>query len=223
MSTDLPGNPEDEGSRPQRADLTPPKSAERIRATLQAIREQAPSAATTGPLSQGLQPEDRLVIASFYDRENRQRYQDALLAQGIGSTCERRDGQDRVLVDVGDREVAARLRDEHMLAWPDRPQARGRRLVDFVLLGAALGATISLAMVADRSFAKSRVRWGLIITSAIAFTLYGALVGGLLGSLKERLTERGRLQFSVVDLLLLAALVALAALALRLKVDLGLP
>ncbi|HEV3345347.1 MAG TPA: hypothetical protein VG125_33525 [Pirellulales bacterium] len=184
--------------------------------TLDAIRSQAPSHATTGPLAEGLRPEDRLVIASFYDRENRQRYQDLLLANGVGSSWERRDRQDQVLVDMDDRVAAARLLDEHLAAWPDRPQARGRRVVDFILLGAVLGATISTSFVADRSFARNEARWGLLMMSALAFTVYGAIVGGLLGSVRERLAQHGRLQFTILDLLLLAALVALAALVWRL-------
>ncbi len=156
------------------------------------------------------------MIASFYDRENRQRYQDALLAKGIGSLWERRDRQDQVLVDAEDRAEAARLLDEHLAAWPDRPQARGRRMIDFMLLGAVLGATICTPFVVDLSFAKNEARWGLILMSALGFTLYGGIVGGLLGSIRERLVQRGRLQFTILDLLLLAALVALAALVRRL-------
>src|SRR5215469_16056222 len=216
MSTD-PASPEPEQSRPPTAGPTPPKSVERIRSALDAIHSQVPPNAPAGPLTEGLKPEDRLVIASFYDRENRQRYQDALLANGIGSSWQRRDRQDQVLVDAGDRALAARLLDEHLLAWPDRPQARGRRVVDFILLGAVLGATISTAFVADRSFARNEAHWGLIMISALAFTIYGAIVGGLLGSVRERLTQRGRLQFTILDLLLLAALVALAALVWRLR------
>jgi hypothetical protein len=222
MSADRSTNSDDETSPPPADKPTPPKSIERIRSKLQSIQEHAPSAATTGPLAEGLKPEDRLVIASFYDGENRQRYQDALLAKGIGSLWQRCDGKDQVLGDMGDRAEAARLLDEHLAAWPDRAQARGRRVVDFVLLGAALGATISTAFVAERSSAKSQARLGLIVMSAIAFTLYGALVGGLLGSVKERLVQRGRLQFTMLDLLLLAALVALAALAWRLITNLHL-
>jgi hypothetical protein len=182
---------------------------------LEAIREQAPSAATAGPLTEGLKPEDRLVIASFHDREGRQRYQDKLLAKGISSSWQRRDRQDQVLIDMSDRVEAARLLDEHLAAWPDRPQARGRRVVDFILLGAALGATIATAFVADRTFGKNQDHWGRIVVSALAFAIYGAMLGGLLGSIKERLANRGRLQFTILDLLLLAALVALAALVWR--------
>lgn len=73
------------------ASSTPPKSADKIRSKLEAIRQQAPGTASQGPLAEGLKPEDRLVIASFYDREGRQRYQDALLAKGISSSWQRRD------------------------------------------------------------------------------------------------------------------------------------
>lgn len=195
---------------------TPPKSVEKIRSALQSIQRQSPSAAATGPLAEGLKPEDRLVIASFHDAEVRKRFQDLLLARGIGSSWRRRDRQDQVLVDMSDREQAARLLDEHLTAWPDRPQARGRRVIDFILLGAVLGATISVVFVADRSFARSQARWGLIAVSVLAFTVYGAMVGGLLGAIKERLKQHGRLQFTILDLLLLAALGALAAFAWRL-------
>jgi hypothetical protein len=216
MSTQ-PSNADGKDSTPPDAAATPPKSVERIRAKLESIREQAPSAAKTGPLADGLKPDDRIVIASFHDREGRQRYQDALLANGISSSWQRRNRQDQVLVDMSDRVQAARLLDEQLAAFPDRPQARGRRVVDFILLGAVLGATISVAFVADRSFARSQARMALIVTTAIAFTVYGAMVGGLLGSVRERLTRRGRLQFTILDLLLLSAVVALAALFWRLR------
>lgn len=206
------GDPAQRGAK-----ATPPKSVDHIRAKLESIREQAPSAAITGPLAEGLKPDDRIVIASFHDREGRQRYQDALLAKGVSSSWQRRNRQDQVLVDMSDRAEAARLLDEQLAAFPDRPQARGRRVVDFILLGAVLGATISLAFVAERSFAKSLDRMGLIVATAIGFTIYGAMVGGLLGSIRERLTRRGRLQFTILDLLLLSALVALAALIWRLS------
>jgi hypothetical protein len=222
MSADRGTSSDNEPSPPSPDRPTPPKSIERIRSKLQSIQEQAPSAATVGPLAEGLKPEDRLVIASFYDRENRQRYQDALLAKGIGSSWQRRDEKDQVLIDMGDRAEAARLLDEHLAAWPDRPQARGRRVVDFVLLGAALGAIVGTVFVAERSFAKSQTRLGLIVMSAVASAIYGGLVGGLLGSLRERLAQRGRLQFTIIDLLLLAALVALAAFAWRVQTNLHL-
>lgn len=196
---------------------TPPKSDEAIRLKLAAIHQQAPSAAPSGPLSAGLEPDDRLVIASFYDREVRKRFQDRLVSQSIGSTYHRRDGRDQVLVDAGDRETAARLRDEHALVDPDRIQARGRRVIDFVLLGAVLGATISTAFIADRNFARVQARWGLIVLSVLAFSTYGAIVGGLLGAVKERYSQRGRLQFTILDLFLLAALVALASLVWRMS------
>jgi hypothetical protein len=196
---------------------TPPKSLEKIRSALESIRHEAPSTAARGPLSEGLKPEDRLVIATFYDREGRKRFQDLLLANGINSLDRHSQGRDQVLVDMSDRQTAARLLDEHLLAWPDRPQARGRRVVDFLLLGGVLGATISVAFVADRSFARSQARGGFIALTVIAFTFYGALVGGLLGALKDRIKQRGRLQFTILDLLLLSALVALAAFAWRLR------
>jgi hypothetical protein len=196
---------------------TPPKSADKLRSALESIHAQVPSAAAPGPLIDGLKPEDRLVIASFYDRDVRKRYQELLIAHSIGSSFERRDGRDQVVVDASDREQAARLRDEHLLAYPDRVQARGRRVIDFVLLGGVLGATVSAAFVAERSFARSQARWGMIVLSVSAFALYGAIVGGLLAALKERFTNQGRLQFTILDLFLLAALVALASLVWRLS------
>ncbi|MGH7137176.1 MAG: hypothetical protein ACREHD_15650 [Pirellulales bacterium] len=197
---------------PPEAKPTPPKSVDKIRATLAAIHDQAPTAATTGPLIEGLKPEDQLVIASFYDREVRVRFQELLSAHSIGSSWERRDGRDQVLVDMEDREQAARLRNEHALAYPDRIVARHRRIIDFAMLGGVLGATVSTAFVADRSFQRSLARWEMTVLPILAFTLYGTIVGGLLGALKERFVARGRLQFTILDLLLLSALVALAAL-----------
>jgi hypothetical protein len=194
---------------------TPPKSIEKIRSKLDAIRQQAPSSATAGPLKEGLKPEDRLVIATFYNREGRERFQDALLAKGISSTWQHRDRQDQVLIDMSDRAEAARLLDEQLAAFPDRPHAPGRRVIDFMLLGAALGATVGTVFVAESSVARSRERLNLLVLSAMAGAVYGAMVGGLVGSVKQRLTDRGRMQFTILDLFLMAALVALAALAWR--------
>lgn len=198
------------------AQPTPPKSSDAIREKLAAIHAQAPSVAPSGPLAGGLPPEDRLIIASFHDREVRRRFQELLVSHGIGSAWRRRQGRDEVLVDAGDRAAAARLREEHARADPDRIEARGRRVIDFALLGAVLGATISTAFVAERTFARNQARWALIVISALAFSTYGAIVGGLLGALKERYSQRGRLQFTILDLLLLSALVALASLVWRL-------
>lgn len=193
---------------------TPPKSADKLRSALEAIRGQAPNA-VPGPLKEGLKDDDRLVIASFYDPDVRRRYQELLMAHNIGSTHERRDGKDRVLIDAGDREQAAKLRDEHLLAHPDRMQARGRRVIDFSLLGGVLGATISAIFVVDRVYRHGQ--WQRMVLPVLGFTLYGAIVGGLLGVLKERFANRGRLQFTILDLFLLAALVALASLAWRMR------
>lgn len=190
-----------------------PKSAERIRSALASIHEQAPSAATVGPLSGGLKPDDSLVIASFHDRDVRRRFQELLMANGIASSLERRDGRDQVLVDAADRKQAASLLDEHLLAYPDRVEARGRRIVDFILFGASIGATVSVCFVAERSMARLMAGLGHLVAVTVAFAIYGAIVGGLLGAMKERLVRHGRLQFTILDLLLLSALAALAALA----------
>ncbi|OYV82380.1 MAG: hypothetical protein B7Z73_17140 [Planctomycetia bacterium 21-64-5] len=85
-----------------------------------------------------------------------------------------------------------------------------------MLLGAVLGATVSACFVLEKSFARNQAQWGLVVASIFAFTGYGAIVGGLLGSSKDRLHQRGRLQFTILDLLLLSALTALATLAWRL-------
>lgn len=219
MAADSPDKPADRPTAPP-ARPTLPKSADRIRSTLAAIHEQAPSGSTVGPLADGLKPDDSLVIATFHDRDVRRRFQELLMAHGIASTIGRSGGRDEVLVDAVDRERAARLLDEHLLADPDRLEARGRRVVDFVLFGAAIGATISVCFVVDRNLARMKAELGHLVAVVIAFAIYGGLVGGLLGAIKERLATQGCLQFTILDLLLLSALTALAALAWRTRLGL---
>lgn len=219
MAADSPDKPADRPAAPPTRP-TLPKSADRIRSALAAIHEQAPSGSTVGPLADGLKPDDSLVIATFHDRDVRRRFQELLMAHGIASTISRSGGRSEVLVDAVDRERAARLLDEHLLADPDRIEARGRRVVDFVLFGAAIGATISVCFLADRNLARMKAELGHLVAVAIAFAIYGGLVGGLLGAIKERLATQGRLQFTILDLLLLSALTALAALAWRTRLGL---
>ncbi|HEV7224009.1 MAG TPA: hypothetical protein VGN42_14970 [Pirellulales bacterium] len=61
----------------------PPKSASAIRAALDAVRHGNGPPPAAGPQTGGMQPDDRLTIASFYDRRLQFSVRDILFAMTL--------------------------------------------------------------------------------------------------------------------------------------------
>lgn len=187
----------------------PPKGAAAIRAALDAV-QQASGPLPVGPHAAGLRSDERLVIASFYDREIAQRFLERLVAAGIMTGSLRRGfRQDQVFVDCGDRQRAAELLAVHLEQTPDRVMSRYRRTADLALLGAVLGATLGAIGVASDSLSSRTLLTFRGAVVAFGFTLYGGLIGLFLGQLDAQARRAGRLQFSLRDMLLAMTLLSL--------------
>jgi hypothetical protein len=181
-----------------------PKSAERIRASLESVHAQAGPAHAAGPAAGGMQPLDRLDIAAFYDTDVAAAFQKCLLEEGIVSSSESSRGQVRVAVDLADRRRATELLEAHLRDMPDRPPRGPRRSIDYALFGGLFGATAgTLLMVADFRGLRDLVTLGV-------FCIFGGLAGHSLDRVRDRYRKSGRVQIGLGDLLMLIALPALA-------------
>ena len=189
---------------------TPPKSAERIRAALQAVHENRGPSAPVGPRPGGMQPGDSVAVASFYDPVVGRKFQERLLRDGLMSKGEWVRGRFQVLVDAAERGQAVTLLAEVLAEFPDRHRTLRARIFDYAFFFAAIGATISSVGVVGNGpgkFDLFRVKSMLIVAG---FTLYSAVIGALVGDLRFRLLRGGTAsQFGIRDLMLLTALVAL--------------
>jgi hypothetical protein len=194
----------------------PPKSAGQIRNKLDSLHQHRGKAPAAGPQSAGMQADDQLVIASFYNREVARGYMERLAAAGI-LTAKLRTGfrQDQVLVDCGDRHRAAELLEIHLAGTPDRMTARYRRSVDFLLLGAALGATLGSIGIASESMRGHTLATGRGLLTTFGLMVYGGLLGLFLGNVDDKSRGAGRFQFSLRDLFLATTLFALLFLSQR--------
>jgi len=194
----------------------PPKSAGEIRDKLDSLHQHRGEAPAAGPQLAGMQADDQLVIASFYNREVARGYMERLAAAGI-FTAKLRTGfrQDKVLVDCGDRQRAAELLEIHLAGTPDRMTARYRRSVDFLLLGAVLGATIGSIGIASESMKGHTLATGRGLLTTFGFMVYGGMLGLFLGNVDDKSRAAGRFQFSLRDLFLATTLLALLFLSQR--------
>jgi hypothetical protein len=188
----------------------PPKTAERIRATLETVRRAEGPGTSSGPLQGGLRAEDRLEIAAFFDADVARRFQQRLLEGGIMSSIVARRKETRVSVDYADRQRAGDLLEVHRRECPDVRPSGHRRDYDFALFGGALGATLGLIGLYGEVDA-----WQDALTLG-GFTLLGALVGNLIDWLRIMYRRSGRLQFGVREFLIVVVLPALAVVLWRL-------
>ncbi|HUY88191.1 MAG TPA: hypothetical protein VMV10_05630 [Pirellulales bacterium] len=194
----------------------PPKSAGAIRDKLDSLHENRGEAPAAGPQAAGMQADDQLVIASFYSREVARGYLERLAAAGVLS-AKLRPGfrQDQVLVDCSDRQRAAELLAVHLAGTPDRMSARYRRSIDFLLLGAVLGATLGSIGIASETMSGRTLVSPRGLLTALGFMLYGGVIGLFLGNIDDKSRGAGRFQFSLRDIFLATTLLALLFLSQR--------
>lgn len=194
----------------------PPKSTGAIRDKLDSLHSHVGAAPAAGPQSAGMQADEPLVIATFYSREAARGYLERLAAAGILS-AKLKGGfrQDQVLVDCSDRQRAAELLAIHLKGTPDRMTARYRRSVDFLLLGAVLGAALGSIGVASETATSSTLATPRGLLTSLGFLIYGGIIGLLLGNVNEKSRNAGRLQFGLRDLFLVTTLLSLLFLSQR--------
>jgi hypothetical protein len=183
---------------------TPPKSPQRIRETLEAVKRDPAQQVDRGPHRDGLADDELLVIASFRDHECCRRYQEALLRAGIMSRAKVHRTGAEILVDYSDHERAADLLEAHLARFADQPRETWRRDFDFTIFGSVLGATFGLILMA----VEFRDVQSLAIL--LTFALFGAIIGVLLDRPRNCYRRTGQIQFGLGDILVLMSLVALA-------------
>lgn len=193
-----------------------PKSAGAIRDKLDSLHRHRGPAPAAGPQAAGMQADDQLVIASFYSREVARGYLERLASGGILSArLQPGFRQDRVLVDCSDRQRAAELLAVHLAETPDRMTARYRRSVDFLLLGAVLGATLGSIGIASETMSGRSLSTARGLLTTVGFLIYGGIIGLLLGNVDEKSRSAGRFQFGLRDMFLVTTLLALLFLTQR--------
>ncbi len=182
----------------------PPRSSSEIRAAIESIRDQSDATAPVGPLTDGLSPDHRIVIASFFDQEVARRHQRKLGEAGVYSSLEVRRKRTELIVEYEDHGRAGQVVDEFREQCPDRPRSGIRRDFDYLIFGIAIGGTVG-------SFFLFRAQHHpLAIAALIGFGVTGALVGHLIDRWRGAVRRGGRFRFGVWEFLILATLPALA-------------
>ena len=174
--------------------ITPPKSADRIRATLDAIQQAEVATAEVGA---GMSREDQLSVWSFHDPNVCCECQQFLLAEGVFSATRQNGAQMQMIVDYSDRVRAVELIGRFMVGRVDRPRKGQSRSVDYMLLGALSAVTVASLPI------LVRFDISLAAVAIVLVAMYGAVFGLLVGVRSARRSGR-RFQIHVLDLLLLA-------------------
>jgi hypothetical protein len=182
---------------------TPPKSSERIRATLESVHGNVGKENQPGPYREGLTPEATLVIASFHDPDACRRFQNVLLQAGIMSQAKIQRTCSEVIVDFSDHERASQLLDRHLAEFPDRPPRTFRRDFDCTIFGTVIGGAFGAILLAG-DFREPKD--ALV---ALIFTVFGAITGSFLDRPRNRYRRTGQLQFGLGDVMVLMAVIGL--------------
>ncbi len=177
-----------------------------MRATLQSLGGSTGPNKESGPKASGMQPQDRINVATFHNHEVARGYQRELTQAGVMSTFEIAAGKiARILVDYEDRGKAAEILAEHAAKCPDRRPRGIRREFDYLILGGVLGFSVGTIFVAGA--------WGnpLAITAPVPFAGIGALCGHFIDRLRMHYRHTGKISFGVWEFLVLVPIPALMA------------
>ncbi|MGE0610110.1 MAG: hypothetical protein AB7O62_23665 [Pirellulales bacterium] len=186
-----------------------PKSDDQIRAALQAIRREPHEASPAGPQTNGMGPDERFAVASFYEADNARLFQARLLSLGVLSRSESSRGETRILIDLADREKTLTSLAEHLRESPNLRLPRNNRGLDFALLGGAIGLVIGLVLFSTPALIVKKIAILFIVTAI------GGLTGLEIGLLHENLRRHRRFQFGMREFLVLAIIPALMLLFWR--------
>jgi len=125
----------------------PPRSADHIRAVLDAVHENIPARAEAGPLAAGLPPDSLIAVAAFYDPREVRRLRSTLKKVDIESETQRLRKQTQVLVRVADMYRSRPIVDS-FLAFKSRDSSakRGRLGRIWGVVGGAIGFFIGIVL-----------------------------------------------------------------------------
>jgi hypothetical protein len=155
---------------------------------------------TPGRLAEGLKETDHVLVASFNNPAVGQQFKRELSAVGITSWLKPDGIKTSVEVAYRDRSRAfERFADFHMRE-PDEVQVTTRRPLDFAILGCVLGAIAGIISL--------RYSFPLRVLVWAAFIFNGAFLGYVLDPGRRQRRSGASGQFSLFDLLLLTAAIA---------------
>ena len=189
--------------------ITPPKSADKIRATLDAIQQAEVATAEVGA---GMSRDDQLSVWSFHDPHVCYECQQFLLAEGVFSATRQNGPQMQMMVDYSDRVRAVELIGRFMVGRMDRPRKGRSMSLDFMLEGALSAVTVaSLPILVPLSIRSAAV-------AIVLVAIYGTALGLFVCMRRAR---RGRrwFQIHVLDLLLWALTVGLVLFVWRVSLE----
>jgi hypothetical protein len=154
----------------------PPRSREDIRSALESVKAKVPQV-EQGPLADGLQPDDPIVVAVFYHPRLASGLRAQLKAEGIESRSKLFRRQTQVVVRAGDHERARPIVASHAAVARDRlrPPVQYARL--FLSFGAVVGAMLGgvAAIVLGAPNIPSVIALALLF--AFPLSLVGLVVG----------------------------------------------
>lgn len=179
-----------------------PKTGAAIRAKLDAMRKSYQSDVPRGDRMEGVQPADRIQIASFHDAKLCAEFQHSLSVKGIMSSSELRNRKTHVSVDYEDRGLAVEILAAYI--GRDRQPKGLRRDFEFLLLGMILGTTAALVVVVG---ARNPA---VLLPYAASWALIGGLLGHFVDRLRSIWREHHRIRLGVREYLLLTAICAVA-------------
>jgi hypothetical protein len=167
-----------------------PKSAERIRATLDAVHAACDSPPASGELSDGLRYEDWIAVASESGLLSPDRCVRLLKRHGLVARKVRRGDDVIVEVYAGQRSKAMKLLEDHepALKIVPRSRQRSRRAIGVVgggVAGAFLGIPVGLLLagILDKEYelrlspTGGQILWAVFTVSWLCSIVVGVLVG----------------------------------------------
>ena len=186
-----------------------PKSADDIRASLQAIHKSADADVETGPLSGGLSRDYPLAVATFYDRAIARSFQQLLSQSGIFSKFVSQPNGASVFVDNDDHDRAVALLRKHRGQFPNRIPKRESQRFDLLIFGCAIGLTMGGIVMSGVDKIQNA------IAIPITFTIVGAAAGHLLDCIRMRHIRTGRYRLGIWELMIIVSLICMTIMAGR--------
>lgn len=160
--------------------------------------------AEPGRHASGMNAGEMVVVASFFNPYVGRSFRRSLKRCGVGSRMKRAGEQWLVEVRYGDREQAVRVLTEHRAQHPDRRPKQRRGPYDFTVIGTLLGALAGMGSLIHAPAGSVAVAW-------IGCVVAGLAAGWAADRLNRSYRYLGRVQFELLDLLLIMFVIAIAS------------
>jgi len=156
----------------------PPRSAERIRAVLDAVHENNPNRSEMGSLAAGLPLDSMIAVAAFYDPREVARLRRMLKDAAIESKTQPLRKQTQVLVRWADLSRARPIVDSHAVTSHDSSAKRRQRAPRCAMFGGLVGFLVGLVAVGWLNI-------GIGATIGICTVIIGFALGLVIGTIAD--------------------------------------